>query len=441
MKESPSGNKVGRKLSMSTILGSVVLILGMFSSSTEAATTKDVHKLDISRPEGQSPWPDSGHPPSVNSPEVKAWVKQVDWSKVPKLPVRRTPSHGHAPECPRSHVNKEDCWWTCNGCTAPDDIIDCPGKNVWGLTFDDGPFPKTTMDLLGLLDEKKVNATFFVTGSKSTKAPWLLKETINKGHHLASHTWSHYGLTTLTNEQIVAELKWTEQFVFYHTGYRIKYFRPPYGDIDNRVRAIARELGFKTVIWTKEWDTQDWQLSEKTITSKQIVGIFKNGLKGIQRRDKGVITLQHDGHQEMVAMARTLLTMGLENGMQPMDVARCLEDNVGYNAVPTKSEIKPEATPGVKPEITPGAKPETKPETTPVPNKTSKANENKAQESTKEGSKNPTSTATTAAPKPTTKGDCPRLVKEKETAKSDASTALVTLGMSAFYLVAAALVL
>ncbi|KAG0255470.1 chitin deacetylase [Mortierella polycephala] len=425
MKESPSGNKVGRKLSTLTVLGSVALILGLFSSTVEAATAEVVHKLDKSRPAGQSPWPDSGHPPSVNSPEVKAWVKQVDWSKVPKLPIRHTPSHGHAPECPSSHVNKEDCWWTCNGCYAPDDIIDCPKKNVWGLTFDDGPSPKTTMDMLDLLEEKEVNATFFVTGSKSTKAPWLLKETINRGHHLASHTWSHFGLTTLTNEQIVAEFKWTEQFIFHHTGYRIKYYRPPYGDVDNRVRAIARELGFKTVIWTDEWDTQDWQLSEKTITSKQIVGIFKNGLSDIQRRDRGIITLQHDGHQEMVDMARTLLTMGLKNGMQPMNVAQCLGDDVGYNAVPTE----------------PGTKPETRPETKPASNKAPKADEKKAKESTKNGSKDPAPAVAAAVPKPATKGDITTLVKEKETTKSDASRVLVTLAMSAFCVVTAALVL
>lgn len=45
----------------------------------------------------------------------------------------------------------------------------------------------------------------------------------------AQLAWSHSGLTTLTNEEIVAELKWTEKYIFDHTGYKIKYFRPPYG--------------------------------------------------------------------------------------------------------------------------------------------------------------------------------------------------------------------
>lgn len=75
-------------------------------------------------------------------------------------------------------------------------------------------------------------------------------------------------------------------------------------------------------------------MSENTITSKQIVGIFNAGLKSLPARKKGVITLQHDGDKKLVTMARTLLDMGIKKGMRPMHIAQCLNDNVGYNAVP-----------------------------------------------------------------------------------------------------------
>ncbi|KAF9339764.1 chitin deacetylase [Linnemannia elongata] len=332
MTRSGSNNK--KKITAVVLLGSIALAITLFTTVADAAAPKIPHKADISHPKGSSPWPNYGEKPKTNTPEVKAWVKSIDWSKVPKLPIRHTDSPGDPPECPQKEVPEGDCWWTCSGCYAPDDVVDCPGKNDWGLTFDDGPEPGVTENYFSLLKEKNVTATFFVTGMKSTKAPWLLQETIDQGHHLASHTWSHSGLTTLTNEEIVAELKWTEKYIFDHTGYKIKYFRPPYGDIDNRVRAIARQLGFKTVIWSNEWDTQDWQLSENTITSKQIVGIFNSGLKSLPDRKKGVITLQHDGDKKLVTMARTLLDMGIKKGMRPMHIAQCLDDKVGYNAVP-----------------------------------------------------------------------------------------------------------
>lgn len=107
------------------------------------------------------------------------------------------------------------------------------------------------------------------------------------------------------------------------------------GDVDNRVRAIARQLGFKTVIWSNEWDTQDWQLEEHTITPKEIVDIFKKDLQSLPERDNGVITLEHDGHPAMTTMARTILDMGIAKGMKPMHIAQCLGDIVGYNAVPS----------------------------------------------------------------------------------------------------------
>ncbi|KAF9930622.1 chitin deacetylase [Linnemannia zychae] len=338
--ESNSNTSSKKKITTVVLLGPIVLAL--CSTVAQAAvpmTTKKIpHKPDLSHPKGTSPWPKFGETPETHTPEVKAWVKMVDWSKVPKLPIRKTESPGEPPECPK-HVSDSDCWWTCTGCFAKDDVYECPVKNEWGLTFDDGPEPGVTEEILGLLKEKNVTATFFVTGMKSSKAPWLLQDTLDQGHHLASHTWSHSGLTTLTNEEIVAELMWTQKYIYDHTGYKVKYFRPPYGDIDNRVRGIARELGFKTVIWGTDWDTQDWQLQENTITPKEVVGIFKSGLKSLPKLRKGVITLEHDGDNKMANMARTLLDMGLKKGLHPMNIAQCLNDKVGYNEVPAQLSV------------------------------------------------------------------------------------------------------
>lgn len=70
------------------------------------------------------------------------------------------------------------------------------------------------------------------------------------GHQLAVHTWSHPSLTTLTNEQIVAELGWTKKVIKDVTGVTPNTWRPPYGDIDDRVRAIAAQMGLTPIIWT-----------------------------------------------------------------------------------------------------------------------------------------------------------------------------------------------
>jgi len=61
-------------------------------------------------------------------------------------------------------------------------------------------------------------------------------------------------MTTKTNEEVLAELGWTMQIIHNSTGGRVpKYWRPPYGDSDTRVRAIAKEVfGLTTVIWNQE---------------------------------------------------------------------------------------------------------------------------------------------------------------------------------------------
>jgi peptidoglycan/xylan/chitin deacetylase (PgdA/CDA1 family) len=70
------------------------------------------------------------------------------------------------------------------------------------------------------------------------------------GHQLSVHTWSHPYLTKLTNEQIVAELGWTKKVIHDVTGVTPNTFRPPYGDIDDRVRAIAAQMGLTPIIWS-----------------------------------------------------------------------------------------------------------------------------------------------------------------------------------------------
>lgn len=84
---------------------------------------------------------------------------------------------------------------------------------------------------------------------------------VNADAHIGVHTWSHPYLTTLTDEQIVGELGWTSQIIFDKSGFVPKWVRAPYGDVDNRVRAIAREVfGLEHFVSWRE-DSSDWCLS------------------------------------------------------------------------------------------------------------------------------------------------------------------------------------
>ena len=101
----------------------------------------------------------------------------------------------------------------------------------WGLTYDDGPSFYTS-NLLNFLDQEKLKSTFFVVGSRVISFPSILQTQYMGQHQIAVHTWSHPPLTTLTNEQIVAELGWSKKVIKDVLGVTPNMMRPPFGDIE-----------------------------------------------------------------------------------------------------------------------------------------------------------------------------------------------------------------
>ncbi|KAL3229494.1 Chitin deacetylase 2 [Nakaseomyces bracarensis] len=209
--------------------------------------------------------------PDMNPPYIP--LSFIDFSKVPDLPKY------NQNQCPG--VSRLSCSFDCHKCLEHDDIITCDRLIQ---TFDDGPTPAT----LNLLDNLKNKVTFFNLGINIVKYPDIYRTIINRGHDTASHTWSHVHLPSLNNEQIVAQLEWT-MWAMNATGNHIpRYFRPPFGGVDSRVRAIARQFGLQSVLW--DHDTFDWQV---LIGQRNEYDIYKDALKWHSKGDNGII-LEHD---------------------------------------------------------------------------------------------------------------------------------------------------
>jgi len=198
-------------------------------------------------------------------------------------------------------------WWTCGGHTRPTDIVACPDKFTWGVSFDDGPSPYTQV-LLNFLEEKDLEATFFVVGSRVVQRPDLVIQEYMRGHEISVHTWSHTALTRLTNEQIVAELGWTRKAIKEAIGVTPTTMRPPYGDIDDRVRAISMAMGMIPIMWSKtpdggKFDTNDWRVAGGSVNGTDSFNTFQTILTNATMLDTGFIVLQHDLFEITVDLA------------------------------------------------------------------------------------------------------------------------------------------
>ena len=100
------------------------------------------------------------------------------------------------------------------------------------LTFDDGPDPLYTEQLLDGLKKRGAKASFFVMGKQAEAYPELIVRMQKEGHLIGNHTYSHVQLKNNNREDFKAELKKTNETLFQITGQETEYVRPPYGSWD-----------------------------------------------------------------------------------------------------------------------------------------------------------------------------------------------------------------
>jgi peptidoglycan/xylan/chitin deacetylase (PgdA/CDA1 family) len=125
------------------------------------------------------------------------------------------------------------------------------------LTFDDGPDPRFTESLLGVLAELDVRATFFCIGSRAEAHPELMRAIVDGGHSVGSHSLSHPDTWTVGTRALVRELRAGHAAVESAIGRPTTLFRPPKGYLDARVATAIRVAGLRSWLWTV--DPSDWQ--------------------------------------------------------------------------------------------------------------------------------------------------------------------------------------
>lgn len=183
---------------------------------------------------------------------------------------------------------------------AIEKALECsPTKGYYALTFDDGPFTKTTARLVGALRQAGAVATFFDVGERVVANPDLVELQRTAGQ-VANHTFTHPHLPELSQAQRFRELTATARALDYPNA----FFRPPYGETSPATDADIRKTGLVPVYWTT--DTYDWQQPAVEFIVSRALDV-----------ESGGIILLHDGVENTISAVPRIVAELRRRGLCP----------------------------------------------------------------------------------------------------------------------------
>lgn len=189
--------------------------------------------------------------------------------------------------------------------------IENTGTKKIAITFDDGPHPQYTKQLLDGLKERGVKATFFVTGEHAELHPDIIERMNEEGHLIGNHTYSHIQLNSGNREEFKNQLIKTNEIISEITGKEVLYVRPPYGSWDKK---FETELNMFPVLWTV--DPKDWCSDNVTCITEKVVS----------KADENDIILLHDYFETSVTAALKIVDELQAQGYEFVTVEEILFD-------------------------------------------------------------------------------------------------------------------
>jgi peptidoglycan/xylan/chitin deacetylase (PgdA/CDA1 family) len=188
------------------------------------------------------------------------------------------------------------------------------------LTFDDGPLPSSTPQILAILQRFGIRATFFCIGEQVQAYPALTRQEQADGDLVEDHTWSHPNLTYLPTPLLDRQIAMTAQAISHLTGTPPIFLRPPYGAINATVLARAKRFNLSLVLWNV--DPRDWSLpGSRTIIARVLSSTYN-----------GSIILLHDGggnRAQTIAALPTIITALRARGLRFVTIQQLIDDLPG----------------------------------------------------------------------------------------------------------------
>lgn len=183
-----------------------------------------------------------------------------------------------------------------------------PSRREVAITFDDGPHPQYTPQILAVLATYHAKATFFVIGKMVEANPQLVKEELAAGHSVGNHTFHHANLTKVPQRLVETEIQACGDVLKSAGVTNPCLFRPPGGDYNATVAQVIQSLGYTLVLWTD--DPGDYASPGATVIEDRTLRMLSNG----------AIILLHDGVQETIQILPQLLEYLKGRGLKTVTI-------------------------------------------------------------------------------------------------------------------------
>ncbi|HEV2376534.1 MAG TPA: polysaccharide deacetylase family protein [Streptosporangiaceae bacterium] len=190
-----------------------------------------------------------------------------------------------------------------------------PAAPEVALTFDDGPHPRYTTQILEVLHSYDAVATFFCIGLNAHAFPGTLEQVVAGGHEVGNHTWSHPYLPDQSYDELAHQIRRTNEVLAEVTGQAPTLMRPPYGARSSDTLRWLADLGMVTVLWNAE--TTDWSRPGPQVIEAEALGQVAHGS----------VVLMHDGggdRSDTVAALPGVMDHLAEQGFRFVPVSRFL---------------------------------------------------------------------------------------------------------------------
>ncbi|HEU5480796.1 MAG TPA: polysaccharide deacetylase family protein [Candidatus Tumulicola sp.] len=198
-------------------------------------------------------------------------------------------------------------------------------EKVVALTYDDGPNPPYTGQILSVLRKERVHATFFVVGRAVEAYPAVVRAEVADGDAIGNHTWSHGHLVLYDPGSLKQTLQRTDRAIYEAAGTHTRIMRPPYGGRDWFVLDEVRKLGYTPVMWSVPLPN-DWEYPPAPVIASRVLRYVGDG---------SIIDL-HDGNRGIVCSARSKVAAHVCDRSADVEATRLIIESLkrmGYRFV------------------------------------------------------------------------------------------------------------